>query len=204
YGEVLLNKAEALAELGRMTPGDWAETIGALRERAGISGPTLTTLPTVADPYLVDYYRGQFTDPVLLEVVRERAVELVFEGLRPDDLIRWHLGELFEDAPMNGMYVPGLGEYDLNGDGVMDVLFYQGTRPTPSNPAIAFVYVSPSTAPGRIQLSNGTSGEVIWNPDARESGDKKYLLHSPKAEGTTRRAISQNPAWLNISAVYQV
>src|SRR5690606_32117716 len=147
WAEVLLNKAEALAELGTMTSADWAETIGALRERAGITGPTLTTLPTVADPYLVDYYRGQFTDPVLLEVVRERAVELVFEGLRPDDLIRWHLGELFEDAPMNGMYVPGLGEYDLNGDGVMDVLFYQGTRPTPSNPAIAFVDVSPSTAP---------------------------------------------------------
>src|SRR5690606_2584614 len=120
-----MNKAEALAELGRQTLGNRAESMGALRERAGISGRTLTTLPTVADPCLVDYYRGQCTDPVLLEVVRERAVELVFEGLRPDDLIRWHLGELFEDAPMNGMYVPGLGEYDLNGDGVMDVLFYQ-------------------------------------------------------------------------------
>lgn len=99
WAEVLLNKAEALAELGTMTAADWAATIGALRKRAGITGPTLTTIPTTADPYLVDYYENKFTDPVLLEVMRERAVELVFEGLRPDDLIRWHIGELFQDAP---------------------------------------------------------------------------------------------------------
>lgn len=144
FAEVLLNKAEALAELGAMTPGDWSETIGALRERAGITGSTLTTVPSEADPYLVDYYLGKFTDPILLEVIRERAVEMVFEGLRPDDLRRWHIEELFEQAPMNGMYVPALGEYDLNEDGVMDVYFYQGDRPESSNPAIAFVDVTPS------------------------------------------------------------
>lgn len=195
YGEVLLNKAEALAELGRMTPGDWAETIGALRERAGITGPTLTTLPTEADPYLVAYYQGKFNDPILLEVIRERAVEMVFEGLRPDDLRRWHIGELFEEAPMNGMYVPALGEYDLNGDGIMDVSFYQGSRPTSSNPAIAFVDVSPSTAPGRIQLSNGTSGEVLWNPGVREWEDRKYLYPIPEADRDRNPALGQNPGW---------
>jgi hypothetical protein len=195
YAEVLLNKAEALAELGTMTPGQWAETIGALRQRAGITGSTLTTLPTVADPYMVAYYKGKFTNPVLLEVMRERAVEMVFEGRRQDDLIRWHIGELFAQSPMNGMYVPALGEYDLNGDGVMDVLFYQGTKPTPSNPAIAFVDVSPSTATGRIQLTNGTSGEVIFNPGVREWLDKKYLYPIPETDRIINPALGQNPGW---------
>lgn len=195
YAEVLLNKAEALAELGTMTPGQWAETIGALRARAGITGATLTTLPTQADPYLVEYYRGKFTDPVLLEVLRERAVEMVFEGLRPDDLRRWHLGELFADSPMTGMYVPSLGEYDLNSDGIMDVLFYQGDKPSSSNPAIAYVDVSPSDAAGRIQLSNGTSGEVVWNPGVREWLDKKYLYPIPESDRIRNPALGQNPGW---------
>ncbi len=195
WAEVLLNKAEALAELGQLTAADWTTTIGALRARAGITGTTLNTLPTAADPYLVNYYKGRFTDPVLLEVIRERTVELIFEGLRPDDLRRWKLGELFQDAPMNGIYVPALGEYDLNGDGVMDVMFYQGDRPAPSNPSVAFVDVSPSTAAGRIQLSNGTSGEVIHNPGPREWQDRKYLYPIPQADRELNPALGQNPGW---------
>lgn len=195
YAEVLLNKAEALTELGTMTSGQWAETIGALRARAGITGSSLTTLPTVADPYMVAYYKGKFTNPVLLEVMRERAVEMVFEGLRSNDLKRWHIGELFAESPMNGMYVPALGEYDLNGDGVMDVSFYQGTKPTPSNPAIAFVNVSPSTASGRVQLSNGTSGEVLFNPGVREWLDKKYLYPIPETDRINNPGLEQNPGW---------
>ena len=38
YAEVLLNYAEAKAELGELTDADWAATIGALRSRAGITG----------------------------------------------------------------------------------------------------------------------------------------------------------------------
>jgi len=195
WGEVLLNKAEAMAEFGTMTAADWEATIGALRKRAGITGPTLTTIPTVADPYLLDYYKNKFTNPVLLEVMRERAVELVFEGLRPDDLIRWHIGELFQDAPMNGMYVPALGQYDLNGDGIIDVWFYQGSKPTPPNSTTALVDVSPSSAVGRLQLSNGTSGEVLWNPGPREWQDKKYLYPIPENDRTMNPALGQNQGW---------
>ncbi|MBO9151605.1 RagB/SusD family nutrient uptake outer membrane protein [Chitinophaga sp. GCM10012297] len=195
FAEVLLNKAEALAELNTMTAGEWTATIGALRKRAGITGPTLTTVPTVADPYMVNFFAGKFTNPVLLEVLRERGVELIFEGLRPDDLRRWKLGGLFQTAPMNGMYVPALGEYDLNADGINDVYFYQGTKPPSTTPGIAFVDVSPSTAVGRIQLSNGTSGEVMWNPGPRQWTDNKYLYPIPEAVKTRNPALGQNPGW---------
>ncbi len=195
WAEVLLNKAEALAELNEMTAGEWTATIGALRKRAGITGATLTTLPAAADPYLVSFFGNRFSDPVLLEVLRERGVELIFEGLRPDDLRRWKLGGLFQSAAMNGMYVPGLGEHDLNGDGINDVYFYQGARPPSTTPGIAFVDVSPSTAAGRIQLSNGTSGEVIWNPGPRQWIDAKYLYPIPEAVRTRNPKLGQNPGW---------
>jgi starch-binding outer membrane protein, SusD/RagB family len=195
WAEVLLNKAEALTELDKMTATEWTNTIGALRKRAGIAGATLTTLPTTADPYMVAFFGGKFTNPVLLEVLRERGTEMIFEGLRPDDLRRWKLGNLFATAPMNGMFVPGLGEYDLNGDGKNDVYFYQGNKPASTTAGIAFVDVSPSTAVGRIQLSKGTSGEVIWNPGQREWADKKYLYPIPEADRTRNPALGQNPGW---------
>ncbi|RAV27763.1 RagB/SusD family nutrient uptake outer membrane protein [Sinomicrobium soli] len=195
WGEVLLNKAEALAELGKMNDAEWAATIGALRARAGITGPSLTTMPTEADPYLVDYYLGKFTDPVLLEVMRERAVEMTFEGLRPDDLRRWHIGELFEEASMNGIYVPELGEQDLNGDGIMDVCFYQGNRPEPSNSSVVMIDVSPDSSSGRRRLSEGTHGELIYNPGERQWEDRKYLYPIPQSDLEQNPGLGQNPDW---------
>ena len=76
YAEVLLNYAEAKAELGTLTDADWALTIGKLRTRAGITGG-LTTKPTVVDPYLVSKYFPDISDPVILEIRRERGIELM-------------------------------------------------------------------------------------------------------------------------------
>jgi hypothetical protein len=191
YAEILLNKAEALAELNRMTDNDWAATIGALRSRAGIEG-NLNTRPTTADPYMVDFYRNKFSDPVLLEVLRERAIEMITEGLRPDDLIRWHIAELLAEAPMNGMFVPALGDYDLNEDGIVDVCFYQGEKP--ASAATVFVDVT-SPGVGKRHLSENTSGEIIWNPGAREWLEKKYLYPIPEADKIKNPNLGQNSGW---------
>lgn len=93
YAEVLLNLAEAKAELGSLTDADWQRTVGALRARAGITGG-LSSRPTRADPYLQSVYFPGLTDPSLLEIRRERGIELALEGLRWDDLMRWKRGEL--------------------------------------------------------------------------------------------------------------
>lgn len=195
WGEVLLNKAEALAELGAMDATAWASTIGELRKRGGIPASMANQLPSIADPYLVAYYKNKFTDAILLEVIRERAVEMIFEGLRTDDLIRWRLGELFQTATMGGMYLPGLGEFDLNGDGKNDVYFYQGTKPTSATVGIAFVDVSVSSAVGKLQLTNGTSGELRWNPGPREWLDKKYLYPIPETAFNINNNLGQNEGW---------
>ena len=176
-----------------MTDGDWAATIGALRARAGITGSTLTQKPTVADPYMVSFYKNKFSDAVLLEILRERAIEMITEGLRPDDLTRWRLGELFAEASMNGMYIPALGEYDFNEDGIMDVCFYQGEKPA-SATATVFVDVT-SAGVGKRILSNGTSGEIIWNPGDREWAEKKYLYPIPEADRIKNPNLGQNPGW---------
>lgn len=193
YPEVLLNKAEALAELGEMTPQLWQQTIGVIRSRAGLTGPAVTDLPTVADPYLVKYYRDRFTDPVLLEVIRERAVELILEGFRTDDLKRWRLGELFEKEFM-GVYVPALGEYDLNGDGKPEVLFYQqGTDPEGSTATTKIDVTAPGA--GRFYLTDGTSGNLIWNPGERKWEDKLYFYPIPEGNLIENDNLGQNPGY---------
>ena len=117
YAEVLLNYAEAKAELGECDETVWNATVKPLRERAGVEGK----IPATYDPYVAAYFKNQTTDKWVLEVRRERGVELAFEGVRYDDIMRWKQGDLIENV-WQGIYIPQKGEaYDLNGDGVKDV-----------------------------------------------------------------------------------
>lgn len=85
YAEVLLNYAEALAELGTLDQNGLDATINLLRDRAGM--PHLTTNPTM-DPK----YAGEGISSLLVEIRRERRVELSFEQSRYQDLMRWKKG----------------------------------------------------------------------------------------------------------------
>lgn len=197
YAEVLLNYAEAKAELGTLTDAEWAATIGRLRSRAGITGG-LNAKPTVADPYLIANYFPNISDPTILEVRRERGIELSLEGLRFSDILRWKRGELMEKE-WNGFYVPTLNTpMDLNEDGILDVAFYQGTRPTPTVAGVTYVDVS-STVSGKTnsqKLKNGTSGELIWmNEISRKWNDKQYFYPIPQTDALRNPALGQNPGW---------
>ncbi len=196
-GEVLLNYAEAKAELGTLTDEDWAMTVGKLRARAGITGG-LTTKPTVVDTYLQTRYFPGITDPVILEIRRDRGIELCMEGFRFYDLIRWKRGELLANE-WNGMYVPELvTPMDLNEDGVLDVAFYQGTKPSPPVSGVTYIDVSGTVGgkPNAMRLKNDTSGEVVWlNTVTRVWEDKNYFYPIPEADRLMNTNLVQNTGW---------
>jgi starch-binding outer membrane protein, SusD/RagB family len=192
YAEVLLNYAEARAELGQLTAADWGQTVGALRARAGITGG-LTALPTVADPYLRSVYFPDVANPVILEVRRERGIELAMEGFRFYDIVRWARGPLME-MEWRGIYVPRANEnLDLDENGTPDVNFMATNIPTAQRVA-GVTYITVGGAD--FKLANGTSGEIVWRNDIpRKWEQKNYLYPIPEGDLLTNPALKQNPGW---------
>ena len=126
YAEVLLTYAEAKAELGELTQDVLDQTVNLLRDRAGM--PHLQMNPPV-DPVMAEAFPG--VGSTLLEIRRERRVELAFEGFRFDDLMRWHAGKLLEHEP-EGLYFPSLGKFDLTGDGIEDICLIPSSQSIPA------------------------------------------------------------------------
>jgi len=190
YAEILLNYAEAKAELGTLTDEDWANTIGALRSRAGITGG-LDKKPTVVDTYLQSHYFPDISDPVILEIRRERGIELALEGFRLNDLFRWNHGELLLNK-WNGFYVPGVNKLmDLNGDGTPDVYFYI-TPPTDKISGVTYIDVSQQP----LVLDHGTYGELHWQDSSpRVWNDYMYLYPIPYSALQLNPNLQQNPGW---------
>lgn len=190
YAEILLNYAEARAELGQFTAADWNTTIKALRTRAGI---TNATYPASADPYMHTTYFPDIADPVLLEIRRERGVELVCEGLRFDDIRRWKAGALMT-MPYLGVYVPQMNTpYAMNGDGVLNVAFVTAVPPNPLK-GVTYYLINGNF----VSLTNGTSGNIHWlvNYDAtRTWNDKFYYYPVPTNELVLNPNIGQTPGW---------
>lgn len=92
YGEVLLNYAEATAELGTLTQADLDMSINKLRSRTGIGMPALQVVggqPAVNGVTYDDPQRDPTVPALIWEIRRERRTELMFEGFRLDDLKRW-------------------------------------------------------------------------------------------------------------------
>lgn len=190
YAEILLNYAEARAELGTLTNSDWAQTIGTLRSRAGITGG-LTILPSKIDTFLQNNYYPDITNPVILEIRRERSIELTLEGFRFYDLVRWNHGELLAKS-WNGMYVPALNiPMDLDGNGTPDVCFYTSL---PANQVSGVTYINVSAQPQ--VLSQGTFGEIHWLDNiAKDWESYKYLYPIPYTELQLNTRLTQNPGW---------
>ena len=94
YAEVLLNYAEAKAELGTITQEDLDISINLIRDRVAMPHMVLNNIPV--DPR----YTGDGVSPLIVEIRRERRVETYCEGLRYYDLMRWKLGKRFLEPTM--------------------------------------------------------------------------------------------------------
>lgn len=197
YAEVLLNYAEAKAEMGTLTDADWANTIGVLRSRAGITGG-LTVKPTKVDKYIQETYFPSISDPTILEVRRERSIELALEGFRFTDLLRWKRGDLMT-MRWTGIYVPKLNEQiDLDHDGTTDVIFYKGDTPT-GLPASCTPIAVDGGDVTRQSLTGNNSGNLTWydNDPSRvwyEDG-RQYYYPIPKSAINLNENLKQNPGW---------
>lgn len=206
YAEVLLIYAEAKAELGEITNADWQKTIGKLRSRAGITGG-LNVLPTRIDPYMQTVFYPDVTNPVIMEIRRERAIELFFEGFRLDDINRWAEGHVIEDIPWTGIHIPALDvPVDIRGKGKQECYFSTSElKDIPQAYKNIYVQIFPedSKEQGLRAHPNPDGGydlewvlalQRVWWPD-----DRQYLHPVPpqviREYADRGYTLSQNPGW---------
>jgi starch-binding outer membrane protein, SusD/RagB family len=169
YAEVLLTYAEAKAELGTITQGDLDKTVNAIRDRVGVGhlnmSPAIDPVWASQNPGITSSQKAE-----LLEIRRERRVELFAEGFRYGDMMRWKLGKIFEEA-QQGIYVPPTGLVDLTGDGVADYFISdsQSNKPSPLPAGITVMITTSDACP--IYLENGKSGHIMFKNEKNGVGN---------------------------------
>lgn len=169
YAEVLLINAEAKAELGTITQNDINNTINLLRNRVGVAVMDMNNLPN--DPVIAAQYpdvKGA-NAKVILEIRRERRVEMACEGLRTDDIKRWNAGKLME-TPSEGMYVPGFGPLDITGDGEADIAIFKtpadnNLSPEEKDKLTVYTLFDENGKEQGIYLSEGDKGYIRFVKD---------------------------------------
>ena len=199
YPEVLLNYAEAKAELGELTAEDLANTVNVIRDRVGMPG--LTSVPATEDALMASYYphaKGA-QKAAILEIRRERAVELICEGFRQWDMLRWGEGALLTPKAtggFQGIYIAAdqVGkDIDLDQDGKVDLYLYTGTKGSTKAPSDNQIQLG-----NNFTLSNGTDGYLTYwaAEDFSWNEGRDYLWPIPADQRTlTNYALSQNPGW---------
>ena len=99
-GEVMVNHAEAAYELGLFTQEVADATINKLRSRGGVASLDIGNIAN-------DPTRDTDISAELWEIRRERAVELMAEGYRFEDIKRWKKFVEYGSQEKLGMYIVG-------------------------------------------------------------------------------------------------
>ncbi|WP_101690580.1 RagB/SusD family nutrient uptake outer membrane protein [Dysgonomonas massiliensis] len=167
YAEILLSYAEALYELNGLISNDKLDaTINLVRARAGFNAK-------LSNEFVKDNDLN-----MLEEIRRERTVELLDEGFRYDDIIRWKIAEeVLPKAIVGAKYVEGettkgrdeLAKRLTDKNGMVNGEFEYGVED---------MYI--------IELANTRR----FNPE------KDYLYPIPMKEIIrSKNIITQNPNW---------
>lgn len=194
--EVYLNFAEAKAELGTLTQSDLDRSIKLLRDRVGMPNIDLAAANASPDPYLMAEETGYpnvtgANAGVILEIRRERTVELFDENFRFYDLVRWKNGQAITHKFL-GMYFPAPGTYDLDGDGTYDVCFYTDDVPSGLPSTVVRCKIGE-----RIYFTEGDHGYVDVTPNLPGlwNEERDYFYPIPTDELTLNPNLEQNPLW---------
>ncbi len=157
-GEILVNYAEAKYELGSFTQAVADATINKLRARGQVAALNIGSIPN-------DPTRDPDVPAVLWEIRRERAVELMGDGFRFDDLRRWKkmnyvteikLGRWITKGGVN--MPPANSIIPIQGGGTAGYISYEGTPPSPF-PDYYYLYPLPSN---EIALNNKLTQNPGW------------------------------------------
>ena len=202
YAEVLLNYAEAKAELGTLTQTDLNESIKLIRDRVGM--PNLDMDAANANPdlnYILNpqYGYSNITGPnagVIGEIRRERNIELAQEGTRRmDDLMRWREGKCI-DQPMYGFYFSRIGTFDFNEDGVFDLYIYQDGKEDKSIKATVKLKLGVDIYLTDMENERGYV-DPFQNIAHSFNEDRDYFYPIPYGEIDKNKNLGQNPGWSN-------
>lgn len=174
YAEVLLNYAEAKAELGTLTNADLNISINQLRDRVGMAHMTLENV-NFNDPASSSY--GYLVSNLIREIRRERRVELAAEGFRENDIKRWKAGKLLENPKaFLGIKVTPLMRQRFEEAGGGPGTYTRETTPAPEYLLISYLQASP----------------LVWY-------DRLYLDPLPKDQLTLNPKLTQNPGWESLT-----
>jgi len=207
YAEALLIYAEALAELGTLTQLHLDQSINLLRKRVNMPDLNLGAANANPDVPMAQKYPNLTgaNKGVLLEIRRERRVELAFENSRYDDIMRWQAGKLLTSIP-EGMYFPGLGKYDMTGDGVADIILIDKSLSIPTEAqkeknslgVILIYYKAGSVGEDvTVYMKNGLAGgTLVTETTSRKFEEPKYYYRPvPQQQILLNPALKQIFGW---------
>jgi hypothetical protein len=160
--------------------------------------PKMGSVPATVDPLMKKYYPNAKGTQLaaILEIRRERTVELTCEGFRQWDMLRWKEGKWItpvETKGFSGVYFDKLGDHDLDKDGKPDLYLYQGTKGTTTVPEANHIEIGKN-----YTLTNGTSGFLTYyaTETYKWNEGQDYLWPIPADQRQiTNGALSQNPGW---------